>query len=843
MSRQAAIIVPMSTQANSHAQVVIIGAGIVGSSVAYHLAQSGWKDVTVLDMGRLDEVPGSTSHAPGGVVTLSHNKLLTQLGQYASNLYRSLADFSPARKNYHWTGGLDVALNERRMNDLKRLYAESKSYHAEARLVTPEEAQQLVPLLDPKSIVGGLFVRNSALVAGSLLNSAIQRDATAMNGTRFVGHTAVTDIEVTNAHVTAVVTNNPDMPRIACDYVVLATNVWGPVLADKLGVPVPLMAYEHQYVQLSPLAALAKFDPAQKEDEVVYPTVRDLVSQIYLRQHWNSYGIGNYWHKPRPISPYDMGASAMRDFTPEDFGDCYQQSLKLMPTLADAQIVRKFNGIFAFPVDGMPIIGESAVKGFWTACGSWLTHAGGVGKCLAEWMTHGDTEWDMRQVNVQRFHHFQSTQEYVSVICDKNYAEVYEIVHPRQPLSKPRNVRLSPFHARWGDLSTSFTTFAGLELPNWCEENARLLEKYEDQIPTRTGWAAEYWSQVQGAEHLETRNNVALFDLTGLSIIEARGPGALDYVSHLCSNQMNVKPGRVVYTCWLTPKGGVRRDLAVARLSDDRFWMFVGEGTRPQDWQWVNRYAPTDGSVVLTDVSDGYTALGLWGPNARKVLSKVTRSDVSNAGFPYFTSRWLEIGSARVYALRVSYAGELGWELHIPVDQATQVWDALWQAGGEFGLIGAGNGAFDSLRLEKGYRGWGSDVYTEHTPYEAGLGWTVKLDKGDFIGREACLKNKDNVTRKLSCLTLDQREATLLGYEPIFAAPIETYGGSNGHVLGYVTSANFGYSVGKFLAYGYLPIEHARPGTKLEIEYFGERLGASVADDPMFDAKMARLRS
>ena len=223
-------------------------------------------------------------------------------------------------------------------------------------------------------------------------------------------------------------------------------------------------------------------------------------------------------------------------------------------------------------------------------------------------------------------------------------------------------------------------------------------------------------------------------------MFEVQGKGALDYVNYSCSNQMNVKPGRVVYTCWLTPKGGVRRDLAVARLGDNRFWMFVGEGTRPQDWQWVNAFAPTDGSVVLTDISDAMTALGLWGPNARKVLQKVTADDVSNTGFPYFTSRIIEIGTAPVYALRVSYAGELGWELHIPVDQALQVWDALWEAGREFEMIGAGMGAFDSLRLEKGYRGWGSDVYTEHTPYEAGLGWTVKLDKPDFVGRAACRK-------------------------------------------------------------------------------------------------------
>ncbi|NJM41197.1 MAG: aminomethyl transferase family protein [Anaerolineae bacterium] len=325
------------------------------------------------------------------------------------------------------------------------------------------------------------------------------------------------------------------------------------------------------------------------------------------------------------------------------------------------------------------------------------------------------------------------------------------------------------------------------------------------------------------------------------------GMGASRFVNHLCSNQMDVKPGRNVYTTWLTPKGGVRRDLAVLRLSEDKFWMFVGEGTRPQDWVWVSRLLPSDGSVQLTDVSDSFTALGLWGPNARKVLQKVTPNDVGNAAFPYFTAQWIEIGFTRVLALRVSYVGELGWELHIPNEGALQVWDALWQAGREFGMIGAGMGAFDSLRLEKGYRGWGSDVYTEHNPYEAGLGWTVKLDKADakghpidFIGREACLKLNDKpLKKKLCAMTLDDPRAAIVGAEPIFGAS----GHADGKAIGYVTSTNFGYSVGKFIAYGYLPGDLAAVGTKLEIEYFGQRLAATVAEDPRFDAKMVRLKS
>lgn len=834
----------------SRARLVIVGAGIVGSSAAYHLTRLGWRDILILDKGDLFENPGSTSHAPGGVVGLSHSKLLTQMAQYSSDLYRSLAPWSSDRHSFNAVGGLEIAISQRRLNDLKRLHAEGKGFGAESHLLSPHEAAAKLPLLDPQRIAGALFVPKSAIIAGAHVNSALQRDAASTGGAAFVGHTEVLDIEVKDGRVVAVLTNNPELPRVACEAVLLCTNIWGPVLGDKLGVPLPLLAFEHQYVVTTPVDALAQFDPANKDHEIVFPTARELDSAIYFRQHWNCYGVGSYWHTPRPVCACDVGDSALRPFTPEDFTNAWVQVTTLLPALRRAQLSRAFNGMFAFPVDGMPIMGESNVRGLWTAVGSWITHAGGVGKSIAEWMTYGEgaTEWDMRQVHVHRFHRFQSTRAYVDVICNKNYAELYHIVHPRQPASKPRDVRLSPFHIRWQALGAVFTPFAGLELPNWCEENARLLEKYDEHIPERAGWAAEHWSRIQGAEHLATRERVALFDLTGLSIFEVSGKGALAFMNWLCSNQIDVPPGRVVYTCWLTPAGGVRRDLTVVRLGEDRFWMFVGEGSRPQDWAWVmcqwERACETSSAcaaVRLSDLSDGYAAVGLWGPNARRVLRKVTHADLSNATFPYFTGRWIEIGYVPVLALRVSYAGELGWELHMPVDQALQVWDALWEAGQAEGIIGAGMGAFDSLRLEKGYRLWGADVDAEHTPYEAGLGWTVKLDKPAFVGREACLKFKANgaLRRKLCCLTLDDPLAAVMGMEPIFLSP----SAGDGNAAGYVTSANYGYSVGKYIAYGYLPAAHAVVGAKVEIEYFGERLPATVSDDPQFDPAMARLKA
>ncbi|RLT41993.1 MAG: FAD-dependent oxidoreductase [Chloroflexi bacterium] len=818
----------------THARLVIVGAGIVGASAAYHLTQLGWRDILVLDKGDLFENDGSTSHAPGGVVALSHSKLLTQMALYSSDLFGSLKPYREDRNTYNAVGGLEVAISAERWQDLKRLHGEAKSFHAESHLLTPAETQAKAPFVNPDALVGSLFVPKGAIVAGSHVTAALARDAEATGGARFIANTGVTDIEVVNGQVRAVLTNNPDLPRIDCEQVLLCTNIWGPLLGDKLGVRLPLLAFEHQYVVTEPLAALSHFDRGNKNHEMTWPTLRELDSAMYYRHHWDSFGIGSYWHKPRAIQPRQIGKTAMHDFTPEDFSSAWAQAQRIVPILQGAKFQRAFNGMFAFSVDGYPIIGESHIRGLWTAVASWITHSGGVGKSVAEWMTHGQAEWDMRQCHIQRFQPHQTTASFTEVVTKKNYREVYDIIHPAQPITEPRNVRLTPFHPRLQELEASFTAFAGMELPNWFESNSRLLEQYDERIPWRTGWAAEWWSRIQGAEHLATRENVALFDLSGLSIIEVSGSGACGFVNYLCSNQCNKPAGSVIYTSWLTPTGGVRRDLTVTRLADDRFWMFVGEGTLPQDLDWVGRVADAPGTVVIADVSAAWSALGLWGPNARRVLEKATNADVSNEAFPYFSAQWIEIGSARVLALRISYAGELGWELHIPTESSLPVWDRLWEAGREFEMAAAGIGAFDSLRLEKGYRLWGGDVHTEYNAYEAGLGWTVRLSKPDFIGKAAGVElKKKPLKKKLCCLTFDDPAGVALGYEPILAGE---------ECVGYITTSNYGYSIGQQIAYGYLPIEQAAPGTQLAVEFLGQRFAVTVRDEPLWDGEMARLK-
>ena len=828
------------------ARCVIIGGGIVGATAAYHLAKFGWRDIIIVDKGDLYHNDGSTSHAPGGVGVINHSILMTRFAEYASKLYASLPEYDQPRKTYNALGGIELARTKERWDDLHRLHSASHSFGVETHLLTPKETQDIWPIINPDSFTGAMFIPLSAVVSGVGITGALAEEAKRMGDVKVVPHTEVVDIEIRNGRVVAAITNNPDMPRIECENVLLTTNIWGPILGDKIKVPLPLLAFEHQYVISEPMDSLSHLDPTNREDEAVWPLIRDLDATMYYRQHWNRLGVGSYNHTPLGVNPYDVGKTAMRPFSESHFREARALADGMMPSFKSAELSEKFhfngqwidtqyNGMFAFSVDGYPMMGETHIKGVWTCVATWITHAGGVGKSIAEWMVYGEAEWDMRACNINRFHGYQTTRSYINDIANCNYAEVYDIVHPRRPTTIPRNVRLSPFHQRHEALSSHMVPFAGLELPNWYEENSRLLEKYEDQIPSRGSWGEQFWSPIQAAEHLEVRNNVGMYDLTGLSIIEIKGPGAIAYANQLCTNQMDQPVNSVTYTCWLTPKGGIKRDLAAARVADDTIWFYVGEGTRPQDFDWVKRNAPADGSVHVTDISDLYSAIGVWGPNARKVMENVTDDDLSNEGFPYYSAKWIEIGTTRVYALRISYVGELGWELHIPMDQSLGVWDAIWEAGREYQMIAAGQGSMDSLRIEKGYRLWGGDIYTEYNLYEAGLRWTAKFKKeGGFIGKEATQAARKHTKKKLSCITIDDPTGSVFGYEPVYA---------DGKVIGHITTANFGYSIGKHVAYAYLYKEYAKPGTKVEVEYFTKRFKGVVSAEPLWDRSQERMKA
>ena len=806
------------------AGTVVVGAGIVGASVAYHLAMLGESDVLVVDGGDIPATPGSTSHAPGGVVAVSHDRLLARLALYSTRLYSRLERYDQFRHTYNAVGSIELATTEERMDDLVRLQGESLAVGTTTHLLDAGDVIGRVPYLDGDRIVGGLFVPESAIVSGVGVSGALSRDAVATGRVEVRPHTTITGITTDRGRVRTV--HTLDGEAIRTERVVLCTNIWALPPIDRAPISLPLMALEHHYVETPPV--LDGFDPAVPDDEVVYPTVRDLDVAMYYRHHWNRIGVGSYAHRPRLVRPEEVGPTAERPFTAHDFQEAWARAqAAVTPLRAVDTFDRSFNGMFAFTVDGMPILGEGDVGGLWMAIGSWITHAGGVGKALAEWMVEGESEWDLRQASIDRFLPHATTTAFVTTATAKNYREVYDVHHPQEPPSAPRDVRLSPFRSRLSAFEPHWAPFGGVELATWFESNV----PPEPEVPMRSEWASRHWSPAAVAEHLACRRHAALFDLTGLSVIEVRGPDAVAVMDYLCANDVDVPVGRVVYTLWLTPSGGVRRDLTVARLGADRFWVFVGEGTRPQDLAWVRRHA-TGRDVSIVDVSDAWTALGLWGPAVQPILDAVSSSDVSQEALGYFRGRWVDLGFARVYAMRVSYVGEYGWELHIPIDQALGVFDAVWAAGQEHGLVMAGSTAMDSLRIEKGYRLWGADVHTEYDPYEAGLGWSVRLDDRRFIGAEACRqKAAAPARRRLACLEMESGDP--LGNEAVLVG---------GESVGYVTSSAYGPAVAAVVAYAYLPVSMAGPGTSVDVLVEGRRHPARVVPDPVWDPHGRRLR-
>ncbi|MSS73055.1 MAG: FAD-dependent oxidoreductase [Candidatus Latescibacteria bacterium] len=812
------------------ARLVVIGAGIVGCSTVYHLTRMGWQDIVVLDQGPMFETGGSTSHAPGLVFQTNFARMMTEFSKYAVKLYNELnLDGQPC---FYPVGSVEVAYTRERWEDLQRKLGAAKSWNLEATLLSPEETRQKLPLLDPKKIHGSYFVPSDGIAKAVRACEAMAR-ASMEQGAVFHGHTTVTGIEVKNGCVRAVLTSNG---RIAAEKVLLCAGIWGPRIGRMAGVPIPLTPMQHQYTRTAPLPELAG-----ETREVVHPIVRHQDYAMYFRQQADRYGIGSYKHEPLLVDPEDLPgwsearkSPAIMGFTPEHFKAAHAAAVELFPALGRAELTERINGLFSFTPDGFPLIGESLdVRGFWVAEAVWITHGGGVGKAVAEWMAEGTPTLDLREADLNRFPPHALTPSYVKARGAQNYREVYDIIHPAQQMENPRPLRLSPFYPRQKDLGAVFFEGAGWERPQWFEANEALLQG--QKTPTRSGWEARYWSPIQAAEHRAARERAVLYDLTPFTQIEVAGPGALAFLQRITANQMDRPVGRVVYTAMLNERGGIHCDLTVVRLGPDRFRVLTGGGSGPHDLAWIRTHLPPDGAVHVTDVTSRSCGLGLWGPKARDILQKVCPEDLSNPAFPYFTARQITVDLVPALALRVSYVGELGWEIYTPTEYGLRLWDTLWEAGQSSGLTALGDGAFDALRLEKGYRLWGADIHADDNPCEAGLDWAVKLDKGDFLGRQALLRIKQQgISRRLCCLTLDDPDAVVLGKEPILDGE---------RVLGYVTSANHGYTAGGYIIYGYLPLPYAAAGKRVEVEYFGRRYAATVRDEPLYDPEGIKLKS
>ncbi|WP_435242244.1 GcvT family protein [Streptomyces cucumeris] len=808
-------------------RVIIIGAGIVGCSLADELTARGWSEVTVLEQGPLLAPGGSTSHAPGLVFQTSPSKTLTDFAAYTVAKFSALeVDGLPC---FHPVGGLEIATSEERWADLHRKAGLAASWGVRAELLSPERCVALWPLLDRERILGGLHTPDDGL-ARALLASRAQAERATGRGARFLDRHTVTGIEQEDGRVTGVIT---DRGRFDADIVVSAAGFWGPLIGEMAGVPVPLLPLAHQYAKTAPLPELAGLNDPRTEAS--RPILRFQDRDLYYREHTDRIGIGSYAHRPMPVDA--AGVPAYDDapvmpsslpFTAEDFAPSWEDSVGLLPALGAGRIEEGFNGVFSFTPDGMPVIGESReVRGFWLAEAVWVTHSAGVAKAVAEWMTDGRTATDVHGCDLYRFEDAQASPAYVAERGAQNFTEVYDVIHPLQPMERPRPLRVSPFHVRQRELGAYFLEGGGWERPHWYEANAPLAEDIE--LPGRDAWSARYWSPIAAAEARATRERVALYDMTPLKRLEVSGRGALAFLQRMTTNQLAKKPGSVTYTLLLDEAGGVRSDLTVARLAENRFQVGANSGL---DLDWLLRHAPDD--VHIADITPGTCCVGVWGPLARDLVQPLTRDDFSHGAFGYFKARQTYLGHVPVTAMRLSYVGELGWELYTTADMGLRLWDTLWEAGARHGVIAAGRSAFNSLRLEKGYRAWGHDMTTEHDPYEAGVGFAVRMDKGDFIGRAALEgRSAETARRRLVCLTLDDPAALVMGSEPVFA---------DGVPAGYVTSAAYGYTVGRTVAYAWLPAAAAVPGTAVHIEYFGEKVPATVAEEPLFDPRMTRIR-
>jgi len=818
------------------ARVVIIGGGIVGASVAYHLARQGWGDVVVLDMGPLYKNIGSTSHAPGLIFQHNNSKTVCTLAQWTVQTYLEAQAAAGIGQTLFQTGSLEIALTKDRWTELKRKIGNTKSWNLEAHLVTPDEIQKMVPIMKVDDLYGAFYVPSDMDVRGSKVVESMATLAI-KSGAEFYGNTQVTGIEIKDGRAVAVQTNQG---RIEAETIVCAAGLWGPVIGKMVGVNLPMTPCQHLYAKTSPLAELKG-----ETEEVRHPVVRYQDKDMYFRQHGEGYGFGSYDHDPLIVFAEDLRKDADPAKYPiveEQLEQAWQNTIQRFPAIEKTQVTEAFNGCFSFTTDGNTIFGEHPnVRNFIFAEGVWVTHAGGVGKAVANLLVQGEAGLDMRELDVNRFMPHTVSKAYLKSRAERQYIEVYDIIHPLQQMEAPRPLRVAPYYQRLKELGGLFFEGAGWERPMWFGANEKLLYNSKVDWPMRKGWAARYWSPIIGAEHLAVRERVGMFDLSNFYKIEVSGAGALAFLQRMTTNQMDGPIGRSTYTSMLTQSGGIKCDLTVTRLGVDRFWVLTGGGTGPMDEAWLRLNAPTDGSVSIRNISSMWTTIGLWGPRARDLVQSNSYDDWSQGAFPYITAKEnLAIGHVPVTAIRISYAGELGWEIYTPTEYGLALWDTLWEAGQKFGVVAAGGGAFDSLRLEKGYRAWGSDIHTEYNPYEAGLGFAVRLKKGDFVGRAALEKAKaEGPKRKLCAMVFEDSSVALMGKEPIFAVSGDQAPDS---AIGYVSSANYGYSVRQSFAYGYLPTAYATEGTKVEVYYFGERHVATVSREPLFDAENTRLK-
>jgi glycine cleavage system aminomethyltransferase T/glycine/D-amino acid oxidase-like deaminating enzyme len=817
-----------------HARAVIIGGGVGGTSIAYHLAERAWTDVVLVERAELTS--GSTFHSAGLVGQLRGSVTLTRMMMYGAELYRRLRDETGVDPSWHEVGSLRLASSKARFEELQRQAGWAKTFGLPLELIPAREAHERFPLMATDGVLGAVWLPTDGWLDPSGLAMALAAGAR-KRGVTVRTHTRVVGIGVERGRVTGVEveTRGGERETIVADVVVNAGGMFAPGIGRLAGVTIPIVPMAHQYL----------FTEAIEGVHPGLPQLRDPDNLVYFREEVGGLCVGGYERNPAPWSvdgvPADFNGRLLQP-DPDRLEEVLEGAVRRVPAIADAGVSRIINGPEGFTPDNEFILGESEVRGFFVAagfCAHGIAGAGGIGRQVASWIVDGEPELDLWHMDIRRFggQHWRS-REWTLARTTEVYATYYDIHYPNEERQAGRPLRMAPTYGRLEALGAVFGEKSAWERPNWFERSADdprfggrpALERLRPR-----GWAGEHWSPAIAAEALATRRDVALFDETSFAKLEVVGPGAVPFLERLCANRVDVPVGRIVYTSMLNSRGGIECDLTVTRLAEDRFFLVTGTAFGQHDLGWLRKHLPADGGVQINDLTSGRVTYGLWGPRARDLLAQLTTDDISHAGFPFLTARPITLGRVPVLALRVTYVGELGWELYAHAEFGVALWDTLVAAGAPHGLTPAGYRAIDALRLEKGYRVWSSDITPDETPYEAGLGFAVALDKEvEFIGRDALVAAKAAGPRKrLRCLVLADPRSVCLGNEPVRI---------DGAIVGRVTSGGLGYSVGKSIAYAYLPPD-AAVGTRGDIDVFGEWVGFEVAREPLYDPAGERIRS
>ena len=805
------------------AEIVVIGGGIYGANIAYHLAKLGRTDVILVEKGEL--ASGESSHAAGLVTQFATSQAMLKFRMYSIELYSELGLFDHV-------GSLRVASSKEQLKEMERGVSRAKALGLEAEVISPEDAIQVMPQLSKKDLYGGIYLPRDGQLDPYTTTTSMARFAKEL-GVEICTNTRVTGIELsTKGQVQRVLT---DKGAIQTEIVINAAGLWAPRVAAMAGLHIPTTPVDHQHVALTAVPG--------HEFAADTPCLRDPDNLVYMRQEQGGLVIGGY--EPQPTArwidgvPWEHGNKSLPSNF-DQFEMLLEGAIRRLPFLDKAGIITLVCHPGAYTPDCQPLLGPMAgARGMWIAAGISLNGyggAGGIGKLMAEWIIEGEAPMDIYGYRATRFGDYYSDPVYAAERTRECVKYYYRLRYPHDEYEWARPHRVSPVHYRLLEQGAVFGEKYGWERVNYFQPGKASRRMGEDQ--RQWGWGKPPFFDRLGEEHKAARERVALFDLTSFGKIEVKGKGALPLLQRLTDSDINRPVGSAIYNQFLNANGGIEADLTVTRLGEDHFWVITGSGFISNDLARIEMHIEEwDGAVSIRDITQEYACLALWGPKARLVLQKVTMDDVSNAAHPYLTTRPITVSGSQVFAQRVSYAGELGWELYIPNGRATMLWDLLMEAGQEYGIEVGGYKVLDSLRLEKGYRYFTADLTPSETPYEAGLGFCVHLDKGDFIGREALVKQKrDGIKRKLCTLVLTDGD----DFTQIYGGEAVSH---DGKVLTRVRSGGYGFTLNKNILYAYLPTELSKIGNRFSLNLIEGQREAEVTASVLFDPKSERLRA